>query len=199
MTTEAIFWTSTTPGYNTRDREREHVVAGKRIKERFPQHGHEGSYDSRKRARGQRFIRVVRHDGHVVPLVLTNAAAHLDPTTPFGNYQRAKMRHLGWFPLGSCPLAMLATSQVTPEQFVNQAMLKDAPCAPGSYTEAKPCPHCAAETVARQKAHAEFEVGEMAKFKDPTEKLVEAGREQTQAIVGAITDALKKPAPKAAG
>jgi hypothetical protein len=199
MTTEAIFWTSTTPGYNTKDRERDIVVAGKRIKERFPQHGHVGSYDSKKKAGGQRFVRVVRHDGHVVCLVLTNAAAHIDPSTPFGNYQRAKMRHYGWFPLGSCPLAMLATSQVTPEQFVNQAMLKEPPCTPGTYGENKPCPHCVAETTARQKAHTADEAERMASFKDPTEKLVEAGREQTQAIVGAITDALKKPAPKAAG
>lgn len=200
MDREPIFWSTTQSGYNTKDRERDIVVAGRRIKERFPQRGHDGDYEDKKLARhaNQRFVRVVRHEGHITPLVLTNAAAHLDTNTDFAGYQKAKMRHFGWFALGMCPLALLAMGDLSTDHFADQSLVKQAPCAPRTYSEAEPCPHCKAETTARRALNAEIELERNASYKDSTEKLIDAQREQTNAqrehnntMLAGLTEAIK--------
>lgn len=190
MDREPIFWVSTSNGSNARERERIVMKDGQKRIERFPQRGHQGDYDDKRPANGVRSYLMVRHDGHTIHMAMTNAAAHLDPTTTFGQYQLAKARHLGWFRLGQCPCAMLLTGDLVADHIVNKAMLKEAPCAPGTYTPSKPCPHALAEQAARQKSHGAYEAKRMAGFKDATEKLVEAGNEQTEKLIGAITDAI---------
>lgn len=188
---EPCFWTSTRPGYNSKDRELVSFVDGKRIVERVPQRGHQGDYEDRRPARGIRSVRTVRSDGHTVHMVLTNGAAHLDHTTQFGQYQNAKAEHLGWYPVGSCPLARLANGQLQPQHFRVQSMLKETPCAPKSYSEKSPCKHSIAEELARKAAWASGEMAELEhKFKNSSDKLAEAQRDQTSALVGAITAAM---------
>lgn len=189
---EPVFWTSTLPGYNDRDRQKVRFENGKKIVERIPQRGHMGDYENRRPARGTRSIRTVRHDGHVIDHVLTSGAAHLDPTTPQGQYQLAKGRHFGWYPIGSCPLAMLAIGNVQKDHFHDQTLLADQPCPPGSCNENKPCKHALAELEARRKTRAVEAAELQARFRDPAEKMVDAQREQTAALTSTIREVLAK-------
>jgi hypothetical protein len=186
---EPIFWTSTRPGYNNRDREKVRFENGKRVVERVPQRGHQGDYDDRKPARGIRAVTVVGHDGHAISCVLTNAAAHLDHLTPFGQYQQAKWRYFGWYPVGSCPLARLANGEMKADHFHAQSILKDRPCEPGSYNEKDRCKHSLAEEAARKKSRAAENADNETKWRDPQEKVVDATKAQTEAIVKALLDA----------
>jgi hypothetical protein len=187
---EPIFWTSTRPGYNNVDRERVTNVNGKRIVERVPQRGHQGDYENRRLAKGQRYITAVRHEGHVVSVVMTNGAAHMDPNTEFGLYQKAKMAHLGWYPIGGCPLAALANGNMMPGHFTDQSLLKDVPCPPSSCSEAKPCRHAIAERDARRKENSEAAKEVESKFVDPTTRMIDANREQSTELANIIAKAL---------
>lgn len=189
---EPIFWSSTTPGYNTADRERSFMRDGEEITIRFPQRGHSGDYDDRTVARGLRYVDVVRHDGNIAPMVLTNAAAHLDPNTSFGHYQRSKARHYGWFTPGSCPVALLATGELTPAKIFDKSILDQKPCMHGTHTDDNPCPHALAEIAARRTKKQAVELARNAAYKDPTDRMIEAGREQNQAFAQTVADALAK-------
>ncbi len=185
---EPCFWTSTRPGFNNRDRERTRFEDGKKIVERVPQRGHQGEWDNRRAARGVRSVRVVGHDGHVIDAVLTNAAAHLDHTTPYGQYQMAKWRHLGWYPISTCPLARLAVGEMRPDHFHNQSILKERPCEPGSYNEQNRCKHSLSEEAARKKTRAAEHADLERNYRDPSEKIADATRAQTEAIVRALVE-----------
>lgn len=193
---EPIFWTSTRPGYNKRDRERVSFVDGEQRVERVPQRGHQGDYENRRPARGVRSVRVVRHEGHIIEMVVTNGAAHLDPHTEWGQYQFAKARFHGWFQLGSCPLARVAAGELSPSHFRAQSILKDRPCAPGTCSEKEPCKHALAEIEARRAAQAKANAELERKYAGAAERQIEAQREQTAALVEALTSALgpKEPA-----
>jgi hypothetical protein len=189
---EPVFWTSTLPGYNDRDRHRVRFENGKKLVERIPQRGHMGDYENRRPARGIRSVRVIRHDGHLVDSVLTNGAAHLDHTTSYGQYMQAKWRFFGWIPLGSCPLALLAIGSIERDHLHDQSILADQPCAPGSCSEKDPCKHATAELAARRKSRATETSELQARFRDPAEKMVDAQREQTAALTSVIADVLAK-------
>ena len=146
---EPCFWTSPTPGYNTRDRQRSFMVDGELRTERHPQRGHQGDYENRLKAQGTRYIRVVDHHGHEIFHTLTNAAAHLDHTAPFGQYMLAKMRYLGWFMPGQCPCALLTTGEIKPNHIVDKSLLSAKPCAPSSFSYENQCPHSISERKAR--------------------------------------------------
>ena len=181
---EPIFWTTPRQGYNDRDRQRVRFENGRAVIERFPAKGHLGDYENRVTAPGTRYVTVVRHDGHSVFMVLTNGAAHLDVMTPFASYQRSKMRAFGWFPLGACPLALLANSELYACNFANQAIVTEQPCVPGSYSEASPCKHCLAEKAAR----AEINVESNARYKDndPTERMMAANAANATTIADQV-------------
>lgn len=190
---EPIFWTTTVPGYNKVDRER--VLfdddTGEPIIERFPQSGHQGDYENRSRARGLRFVYVIRHEGHLAPIVLTNAAAHMDPNTPWGNYQRAKARFFGWYMPGSCPVALLASGELSPNQIRDRSLLDAKPCQHGSYGEEHRCPHSLSEQGARRDQNKRREDARNLNFKDPTDKLIEAGREQNREFAQTVVSAMR--------
>lgn len=194
---EPVFWTSTLPGYNDRDRTRVRFEAGKKIVERIPQRGHMGDYENRRPARGVRSVRTVRHDGHVIDHVLTCGAAHLDHTTSYGQYQQAKGRHFGWYPLASCPIALLAIGSIQRDHFHDQSLLGDQPCPPGSCSEKSPCKHALAELEARRKTRAIEAADLQARFRDPAEKMVDAQREQTTALTNTIREVLAKASESA--
>lgn len=185
---EPCFWTSNAPGYNTRDRQRTFMVNGEKRTERHPQRGHAGDYENRLKAPGTRYIRMVDHHGHEIFHTLTNAAAHLDHTAPFGQYQLAKARFLGWFMPGACPCALLATGELKANHVVAKQIVGEKPCAPGSYSYENQCPHSKAERDAR-----------MAVTKAKHDKLVAAHKgdaalnlEATQQMTKTVTEAVTK-------
>jgi len=190
MDRELIFWATTNPGGNIRDREKVVMQNGRKVVIRHPQRGHVGDYDERRVADFTRSINVVRHEGHVTALVLTNAAAHTDTSTPYAQYQRAKARALGWYPLGSCPCAGIAAGEFSRDSFVTEEVRNGQPCERGTYGEAKPCKHALLERDARQKQHATDEAERMSAFKDPTQKMIEAGQQQAATIASAVKEAV---------
>lgn len=191
MNREPIFWTTTTPGYNASDRERRVWVDdvlpnGKKIRkqatEKFPQRGHLGDYETRFQAPGERWMLVVRHDGHEVRAVLTNGAAHMDSATGYGQYVRAKARALGWYDPRQCPCALLATGGLQPEHIVSEEVKAAEPCRPGAYDPKKErCPHSIAEKAARMAATKEIQDQREIAFKTKEDKLLEVMREQLEA------------------
>jgi hypothetical protein len=198
---EPILWCSR-PGHN-REREIVRFENGKRIIEKIPQRGHQGDYENRRidrRCAAARWIHVVRHDGFAVRMLLTNGAAGMDPNDSWGQYQKAKARYFGWFPIGSCPLALVATGDIKASQLVDRSLIGQKACEPGSYSEATPCPHCLSEHRARIGAHADAETERYKNFQDVHEKQIDAHRadmrEQTQALTTAIAAALSEQRPK---
>ena len=184
---EPCMWTSTVPNFNTADRERVSQRDGKVVRERIPQTGTVGDYDNRQPVNTRRWLPVVRHEGHVVPHVYTNAAAHMDTSTSYAQNEMAVDRALGWFWTGSCPVALIGTGLLSGEQIVDKSLIEARPCAPGSFSEDKPCPHVLAEKTARMKQTAETERERAASYKDPTDRMIDAQREQQAALITALT------------
>lgn len=183
---EPCFWTSTTPGYNTRDRQRTFLRNGVKVTERFPQRGHAGDYEDRRRAAGTRFIIVVDHYGHSIAMTLTNAAAHLDHTAPFGQYMMGKARAHGWFQPGACPCALLATGELTRDLVQSDEVRKGQPCKPGTYSFEAPCPHSVAEQAARRARNDEVQQARERTMKDSGTKHLEATQALTEKVVEAL-------------
>ncbi len=196
MHREPIFWTSTTPNYNERDRMRVSVVDGEQVVERVPQKGHQGDYDDRRPARGIRFFNVVRSDGHIAPLVLTNAAAHMDHTSPYGQHMTAKARFYGWFRPGACPCALLATGELGRNHIADKSIIGAQACQPGTYSEKEMCPHALAELAARRKRHEDRENAREANFRTKEDKILDGQRQQTEALTKAMETVIAAREPR---
>lgn len=195
MNREPIFWTTTTPDYNKPDRERVRIENGKRIVEKVPQIGHQGDYENKTRAKGTRYVYIVRHEGHVVPLLLTNAAAHMDANTTFGTYQRRKARAFGWYPAGACPCALRVAGEYTPNHFVSKEAQSGQPCANREADMRNPCKHDIAERAARAERWKEEQAERMAKFKPEEDKHKEemtALQKQNGQLLATIAELLKE-------
>lgn len=193
---EPCFWTSTQPGYNTRDRQRSYMKDGKRVTERFPQRGHAGDYEDRRRAPGTRYVRLIDHHGFEVFHTLTNAAAHLDPTAPFGQYMMAKARHFGWYMPGACPCALLTTGEMKPGHIVDRSLIGQPACAPGSYSYENPCKHALSERVARMEQNKKVQDEREFKMKNVGVKHLEATQALTEQIGAALAPLLEAKASK---
>lgn len=167
---EPIFWLTTSENAKAQ-RERTRKVNGRLITEKVPQHGHHGDYESKTKAKGVRYINVVRHEGHVVSMCLTNAAAHLDASGPYANYIRSKARHLGWYPAGACPAALFASGELRDDDVVSDEVKHGKPCASDAgHNQHRPCKHDLAERAARTKLWNEIQAERMASFKTDAEK-----------------------------
>lgn len=199
---EPIFWTMATPGYNDDDRQRVRMVNGRRVLEKFPQHGHVGDYENPKKAPGVRFVYMINHGGFEIAMPLTNGASHLDPGSNYGRYMRRKAAFLGWFPPGMCPIALVQSGDLDAERhIVCKEMLADEPCEPGRHSRSNPCKHALSEKNARHEQHRRDEAERLASYKDPGEKLIEAQREQTTALCDTLREAInakRDPAEMAA-
>jgi hypothetical protein len=192
---EPIFWQTTktsTADYRgaqrlvRKDGELVYDELGNPVRERHPAIGHDGSSHYKNptpdaRCRAQRFRTVVRHDGNVVFQTMLTAAA-ADPNDEYVKYQNAKARFYGWFPLGSCPCALLANSELTPNQIVDKSILEASPCPPRSYDVNKPCPHALSEREARLARHLRNEGIRGEKFRSEAEKLMGQTREANEKL-----------------
>ena len=90
--------------------------------------------------------------------------------------------------MAGCPLARLANGEMKPGHFHNKTILKDRPCEPGSYSESNRCKHSLLEEEARKKTRA-IAAAELEKnYRDPSEKIVDATRAQTEALVKALLE-----------
>lgn len=187
---EPIFWTTTKPGYNDADRQIMRMVNGRRVVEKFPQHGHVGDYDNKQKAPGQRFIYVITHHGNEIAMCLTNGASHLDPNSGYGMYMKRKARFLGWFPPGGCPVVLVQSGELQPDHIVDKSILKGQPCEPDKHSRRNPCKHSIAEKAARVAQHNRDESERLANYKGDGERLIEAQRDQTAAIIDVLKTAI---------
>lgn len=193
MDREPIFWTSTQPGYNNADRESVRIGEdGELVKERFPQRGHDGDYDNKQPARrGTRFINMVNHGGHTVAVVLTSAAAALDPQTSFGQSQLAMVRFHGWYQPGECPIALVFGGTMGRNTILSKGILDDRPCEPGTYGDDRPCVHSLLEKKTRMERHEKKELARENAYKDPTARMIDASKEENARLIAAMTGGSK--------
>lgn len=190
---EPVFWTATVPHFNDQDREIRRVAEGEELIERVPQRAHAGTseYDNPTRLNNQRWIHVIRHDGHRSRVVITNAAGHTDTFTPYAAYIGAKADYLGWLRVDCCPVQMLAAG-FDPKKLVDKSLIGQPSCVRGSFSEEQPCPHLLAEEKARQaKQAAKMEKAEKT-YKSDTDKMIEANREIASKQNVAMIEALEK-------
>lgn len=206
---EPTFYTTTdseATGYNKPDREGYVMRNGKAVRVKHPQAGHQGDYDAviRMRGEGQRWITVVNSQGNVIYYVLTNGAADMNPNSEYAIDRRRKAKFFGWYPVGQCPVALLAAGEMRRGHFADRALLNEQPCQPGTYSIGKPCKHALAERDARRAAHnkIEKEVADAHANKlveaqqAQTEAITKAMGEQTEKLVGTLANALGSTAPK---
>lgn len=179
MSTETILWLNSDHVLNEQARERWVTVDGRRVKEKFPQTGHVGAdWSSRQVAPGVRYTKVINQHGNLVNWVLTNGAAHMDHTTGWGQHQLAKARHFGCFGLDQCPCALVRSGHLMPGQMVNPSVRDAQPCAPGTYSSEKPCPHAIAERDARLAETRRINEEREARHKQHDAKVLEVQQEQ---------------------
>lgn len=199
MNREPIFWTTTSPGYNDSDRQRAVTyddvdpetgeVTKRRGIEKFPQRGHLGDYEDRRTAPGDRWMLVVRHDGHEVRAPLTNGAAHMDSATGYGQYMRTKARALGWFDPRQCPLSLLQVGGLQDEHIHERSIIGQHACT-RTGREKDRCPHSIAEKKARALNTRKIQDQREQAFRTKEDKMLEmmkmqidAQNAQTAAIV----------------
>jgi hypothetical protein len=187
MSHDTTFFTTPNATFNKADREAVAVIDGRPRMIKHPQAGHVGDYDAPVRTRGEgvRWISVVKTDGNVVYYTITAGAGDSNPNSEYAAERKQKMRHLGWFPVGECPLRVLE-----PNQFVDKSLVGDAPCDSKTCSRTNPCPHSDAERAARVAAHNELDAERCAAVKDPNEKLIAANAENNRELVAALTAAI---------
>jgi hypothetical protein len=200
MEREAIFWTSTTPGYNDADRMRVSVDEnGMPRIERIAQHGHLGDPDDRRKAPGTRGAVMVDHYGNSKFVALTNGAAHLDPNTPYGQQQMAMARFWGWYKLDECPCALVAVGTLHHTRLCNRELVRESggeatalntACQPGTYNEDRPCPHARAEKQSRMDRNARLEADKEGQYKTEERKRFEAQQDNHSALMTKLTEAI---------
>lgn len=172
---EPCFWLSTSEaGNGIAERTRTRMVNGRRVTEKVPQHGHDGDYETKMKAKGQRFVYMIRHEGHEISCVMTNAAAHLDPSGPYGNYVRRKARFLGWYPSGTCPCAHRLSGALQDHHIVStevrEAVAKGEACA-NQANRLNPCKHDLAERAVRTVQWNADHLERLSAFRSEAEKV----------------------------
>jgi hypothetical protein len=155
---------------------------GRPVKERFPQRGMQGDYDDPRPASGIRFLYFVNDYGNTIPMVLTCGASHLDHTTGFGQYQLSQASFLGYFQPGSCPCALLSSGQLRMHHIVSDDVKNGSPCAPGSFSFEKPCPHSVAEKAARLARSREDYEAQERRYKSSADAQVEQQAKTTELL-----------------
>lgn len=93
---------------------------GRQVKERVPALGYDGSdIKNMHPIKGvTRFLDMVRDDGHVAPIVQTNASSHVpSEDTSYQRDRYLKAKHFGWYAWPThCPCVMAAVGELRPEQ-----------------------------------------------------------------------------------
>ncbi len=207
-TRRARVWDEKTQAYITPKYEKGHAKAGRPMIERLPALGHDGTdiHNMRKMRGVKRYTTYLRHDGHEVSIPLTNAAAHVPAEdTSYARDRQLKARHLGWVEQGKCPLIMLASGDLLPEQIESSELMAKgaAPCHPKDVGADKPpCEHYLAEQRARRLKNDQRTAEREAAHESEQAKHTKALEVMTSKVADAVVVAMAgkpEPAPKGAG
>lgn len=147
----ARVWNEKTKQWDTPVYEKGHPKAGRPVMEKMPGIGFDGEPTRAVQMKTKRFIEVLRTDGNIVFVPITNAAAHKPQEDRSCEAdRRLKAQYFSWIPVGSCPAILLATGTLRPEN-VEADHKKWTACHPGDIGEGKPpCQHFTAEMNARR-------------------------------------------------
>lgn len=192
------FWVSTNNAANDGERTKRYMRNGEHVIEKVPQTGHVGDYDSKRRAPGQRYFKLINSQGNEISYTMTNAAAHMDTGAGYGQDRRRKARHFGWYAIGECPSALVVAGEINPDAFLTAEIREGQnPCAKGTFKGdhiETMCPHAKAERDARLSAHAKREAERAEKLKSKDDKLVEQQGEMLRYLAEQVTRG-EQPAP----
>jgi hypothetical protein len=168
----ARVWDEVTKQFVTPVYERGHAKAGRPVMERLPGVGFEGKdIHALRPMKGKRSIEVLRSDGHVVHVSITNAAAH----------QPQEDR--------SCE----SDRRLKARFFATDAkdVKKWSPCHPSDLGANKPpCPHFLAEMKARRAQRKDEAAATEKEYASEASKTTEALREMTTTVAEAVKAAL---------
>jgi len=192
-TSDPILWVTTNPGdmNNTHPRRtlRTQRPDGTVVVERVPQRCSDNNdYDNPSvKTNYKRWVRVVKQCGTEVRIPITNAAAHTDPNTGYAAHLREKCIAFGWYTYGKCPVAEILGGEHDRRAFISpevlEAVAKGVACVPGTFSEAKPCPHCLAEKAARSARHlAEWKTREHAVLTEAEKQNVSTQKQTAEAL-----------------
>lgn len=209
---EPILWANKAEGmrrqlartFNPSSGQMEQVIdqeTGQPLFEKIPQRGHAGDsgYDNPRQMRSQRWMHVLRHDGHVVRVPITNAAADQDSNSEYSRYQMAKARHFGWIEVGHCPGALVLSGRIEKHHLASDSAKASvtSPCAHGTYGASKWCPHYMAEEQARKARQAKFQGKRDRDFMPEAEKLMRSQEAQTEKMVSGVAEGVAEAVAKA--
>lgn len=200
----ARVWDEKTQTYVTPKYEKGHAKAGRPMIERLPGLGHDGTdiHNMRKMRGVKRYAMYLRHDGHEAPIVLTNAPAHVPAEdTSYARDRQLKARYFGWIEQGKCPMIMLASGELLPEQIeAAELMAKGAtPCHPADIGADKPpCEHYLAEKRARQLKNNTRNAEREAAHESEQAKHTKALEAMTSQVAAAVVAAMPAKADAAA-
>lgn len=192
-------WDPASGQWSTPVYEKGHPKAGRPVMERIPGTGYEGSPKNATPMRRRRFVEMLRHDGHIVAVPITNAAAHLpDSDVSCETDRRLKGKYLGWIEKGQCPAAMLAGNLLPAEQFAADTA-GWTPCNPRTLGEKNPpCPHFIAEQNARKGRRGDETDALEAKYASEAEKHTAAIRDLATNLTDVVKGAIAPASPPVA-
>ena len=186
--------------YNPKTGQMEQLIdadTGIPMHEKIPQRSHIGDYD-KPQIVARPWLHVLRHDGHVCRIPITSAAAHVDPHTNQGRYMHAKASHLGWIRVGYCPGALVIGGTIKANSLVSKEAIDSVknPCANGTYSETKWCPHYMAEEAARKTRQGRVQEKRDATFKSDADKILESHKEIVTGVAEAVAEAVTRSQAK---
>lgn len=147
----------------------------------------------------QRWDRMLSNDGNVYSVPWTGAAADYSvDEAKYGRLLKARMRTLGWFPYGACPLKLVVSGELNP-RFLSETVRESRPCPPGSHSPGRPCPHTVEEEAFRKARHTRREAKRAVAFKSEADRILEATKEQQAKSAADTTDVVKQLAEMVKG
>lgn len=185
----ARVWNATAKEWTTPVYEKGHPRAGRPLVERIPGSGYDGPPTAVTPMKRRRFIEMLRHDGHMVFVPITNAAAHMpDSDVSCETDRRLKGKYFAWIERGHCPAALLLGNQIPAEQFRADTRGWTSQCNQRDLGEKNPpCPHFLAEQAARIAQRADETAEIESKYASEAEKHTAAIRD----LATNLTDAVK--------
>lgn len=156
--------------------------------------------DRAERLPGQSFQSMLNPAGSVIFLPIGNAnRAAEDGAVPYREQKLREKMSLGFLPWGRCPVAMVASQEISSILIREKDMLSEVPCTAGGFGPSNPCPHALMEQKFRRAAHSKKEAAKSESYKAEAERDREQ-REQhheqqmnaQQQTARAIQDAVEK-------
>lgn len=179
---------------NNSVRESVRRVNGKRIVERFPQSAGNGE-------NGRRWERRVDAAGNTVNAPFTNSGSIFDRDDSSSRYILRKDRNNGGFALRECPVALVLLGPQSgglSKYQIDESLWGARPCEPGSFSEARPCPHALEEKRLRMIAQAAAMLERLPKMQTLEDQVANVVADQrvqnqdlVQGIAGAFADAIR--------